>query len=216
MENKTYILADNQDITREGVRYLIHQLSKKHTILTASSCVELQENLKIYPNSVVILDYTLFDYTSVNQFLNMIAGAKESSWLLFSDELSEVFLRQVLFTYEKVCVVMKMGKKEVIVEAIKTISAGKVYLCEVAKSIKESGIPKAKQPDVLTATEKMVLHDIALGKMTKEIAQEKNLSFHTVNTHRRNIFRKLSVNNAHEATKYALQAGLINVVEYYI
>ncbi len=111
---------------------------------------------------------------------------------------------------------MKMGKKEVIVEAIKTISAGKVYLCEVAKSIKESGIPKAKQPDVLTATEKMVLHDIALGKMTKEIAQEKNLSFHTVNTHRRNIFRKLSVNNAHEATKYALQAGLINVVEYYI
>lgn len=216
MESKTYILADNQDITREGILSLLYQLSKKHTVVTASSCGDLQEKLKIYPGSVVILDYTLFDYASVSQFLNMAAGAKESSWLLFSEELSEVFLRQVLFSNDRVCVVMKLNKKEVIVDAIKTISAGEVYLCEVAKSVKEAGIPKTKKPDVLTATEKMVLHEIALGKMTKEIAQEKHLSFHTVNTHRRNIFRKLEVNNAHEATKYALQAGLINVVEYYI
>jgi len=52
--------------------------------------------------------------------------------------------------------------------------------------------------------------------MTKEIAYEKNLSFHTVNTHRKNIFRKLGVNNVHEAIKYAFRAGLIDIMEYYI
>ena len=41
-------------------------------------------------------------------------------------------------------------------------------------------------------------------------------SFHTINTHRKNIFRKLSVNNAHEATKLALRAGLVDSAEYYI
>ena len=35
-------------------------------------------------------------------------------------------------------------------------------------------------------------------------------------THRKNIFRKLEVNNVHEATKYALRAGLVDSAEYYI
>ena len=217
MDSRTYILADNQDITREGVVYLLDKIAPKPMIATASSCHELQEQLQMHPNSVVVLDYTLFDCSSVQQLLNMIDGAKGASWLLFSSALSETFLRQILFSGRDVCVVMKLNKKEVIVDALKAISAGEVYLCEIAKSIKEAGIPKAKKPnDTLTTTEKMVLREIALGKMTKEIAIEKNLSFHTVNTHRRNIFRKLEVNSAHEATKYALQAGLINVVEYYI
>ena len=34
-------------------------------------------------------------------------------------------------------------------------------------------------------------------------------------THRKNIFRKLEVNNVHEATKYALRAGIVDVLEYY-
>ena len=70
--------------------------------------------------------------------------------------------------------------------------------------------------DLLTPAERSVLKEIALGKTTKEIAAEKNLSFHTVNSHRKNIFRKLGVNNVHEATKYAMKAGIGDLVEYYI
>jgi len=51
---------------------------------------------------------------------------------------------------------------------------------------------------------------------TKEIAEKRFSSFHTINTHRKNIFRKLGVNNVHEATKYALRAGLVDSAEYYI
>ena len=214
--NISYILADNQDITREGLISLLYQQDKNTNIVTVHSHDELREKLKLYPYSVVILDYTLFDYTSVNQFLNMTTGTKESSWLLFSDELSEVFLRQILLSNQAVSVVMKHTKKEEIIEAIRTVSTGGIYLCETAKSILESGVVNPKLPDLLTTTEKVILREIALGKMTKEIAFEKNLSFHTVNTHRRNIFRKLEINNAHEATKYAFKAGLVDFMEYYI
>ena len=68
----------------------------------------------------------------------------------------------------------------------------------------------------LTKTETEILKDIALGMTTKEIAEKRFSSFHTVNTHRKNIFRKLNVNNVHEATKYALRAGLVDTGEYYI
>ena len=68
----------------------------------------------------------------------------------------------------------------------------------------------------LTATETDILREIARGKTTKEIAIERCSSFHTVNTHRKNIFRKLDVNTAYEATRYALRAGLIDAADYYI
>ena len=212
----TYIVADNQDITREGIRSLLYRQNPKAHIVEVVSHHELQEKLKLYPESVVILDYTLFDFTSVHQFLNMRAGAKESAWLLFSDELGEVFLRRIVLSGQEISILMKHDRKEEIVEALQQVSAGKTYLCETAKSALEGGVPDSVTHDKLTATEKMILREIAHGKMTKEIAHERNLSFHTVNTHRKNIFRKLEVNNVHEAIKYALQEGLVDLMEYYI
>jgi len=57
---------------------------------------------------------------------------------------------------------------------------------------------------------------IARGLSVKEIAAERISSTHTIITHKKNIFRKLGVNNVYEATKYALRAGLVEMVEYYI
>ena len=75
---------------------------------------------------------------------------------------------------------------------------------------------KDKLVSPLTVTEREILKLMALGKTTKEIAAERFLSVYTVMTHRKNIFRKLEVNNVHEATKDALRAGIVDVVEYYI
>ena len=69
---------------------------------------------------------------------------------------------------------------------------------------------------LLTATELEIVRAIARGKTTKEIAAERFSSVHTITTHRKNIFRKLKVNTAHEVVKYALRAGLVDQSEFYI
>lgn len=212
----TFIIADNQEITREGLFSLLKLHDEKYKATTARNRSELQTQLRNFPKSIVILDYTLFDFSSVNQLLNMKMGAKESSWVLFSDELEEHFLRQILLIDPTISVVMKHNPLENILDAITCACYGETYLCEIAESALKDGNLQRVESDKLTASEKNILREIALGKTTKEIAFEKNLSFHTVNTHRRNIFRKLAVNNAHEATKYALQAGLLDLMEYYI
>lgn len=212
----TYIIADNQDITREGLRSLLRSQEMENRVETAHTRAELQKLLRKHPTSVVILDYTLFDFASVDQLLNMKMGAKESAWILFSEQLEEHFLRHLLLADPTISIVMKNNPLQNILDAITNATYGETYLCDMAESVlKDGNLPK-KELDHLTASEKNILREIALGKTTKEIALEKNLSFHTVNTHRRNIFRKLAVNNAHEATKYALQAGLIDLMEYYI
>ena len=66
----------------------------------------------------------------------------------------------------------------------------------------------------------VVLLDYTLFDFADEdqllIIAERFSSIHTVTTHRKNIFRKLGINTAHEAVKYALRAGLIDSSEFYI
>jgi DNA-binding NarL/FixJ family response regulator len=148
--------------------------------------------------------------------MNMKQRYPQSLWLLFSDELSKHFLRQVLQSEQLYSVAMKTDSEEEIRSALRNAMRGETYLCETAVHVLNEEVPHPRGDLPLTPSERLVLHEIAMGKTTKEIAYDRNLSFHTVNTHRRNIFRKLEINNVHEATKYALRAGLIDLAEYTI
>jgi DNA-binding NarL/FixJ family response regulator len=211
---REFILADNQDITCEGIVSLLDRLAIADTVIRVSNRKELMERLMKYPNAAVVLDCTLFDFSD-SQMMNVKQKYYDSVWLLFSDELSRHFLRQVLVQENSFGVVMKTDSIDDIIAALKYTAKGEIYLCSLAKQVLREDIPNRAQ-DKLTASERLVLHEIALGKTTKEIAFEQNLSFHTINTHRKNIFRKLEVNNMHEAIKYALRAGIIDTSEYYI
>jgi len=115
-------------------------------------------------------------------------------------------------------IVFKSASSDEIKEAIRSAFIYEQYL---SKSI-ESHLRMLKrsidtvEDYSLTATEREILKEMALGKTTKEIAAVRNVSFHTIMTHRKNIFRKLDVNNVHEATKYAMKAGIVDLSEYYI
>ena len=199
---REYIIADNQDISKAGMMFLLSKQKDVATLLEADNKAELIQQLRLYPQAVVVLDYTLFDF----------AG---------SDELSINFLRQVLFSSMAFGVVMKDNSKEEIMTAIQCAGRKQRYICNHVSNLLLSGAasPVAgtiTEDHLLTQTEKNILKEIALGKTTKEIAAEKNLSFHTINSHRKNIFRKLGVNNVHEATKYAMRAGIVDLAEYYI
>ena len=211
-----YIIADNQDITRRGLIALLRDLRGEVVIAEAAGYKQLLELLRGHPRSVVVVDYSLFDFLSLSQLLNMKSGAAGSSWLLFSDEPEWHFLRRLLLADPEISVVTKQESLEEIREALLAVSEGNPYRCEYAESVMKEGVPTAKNADPLTPSEKNILREIALGKTTKEIAIEKHLSFHTVNAHRRNIYSKLGVNSLSEATRYALQAGLADPVEYYI
>lgn len=212
---KVCILADNQFITSEGISTLLKKVGVD-IILRVKTTDELQEKLGTYPNALVVLDYTLFDFVSMQQMLNVKIAAKESFWLLFSDELSEYFLRHVLISEPTISIVMKQDSPKEVMNALHSVVNHIPYICDSAEQILNGKLAADVISTSLTASEKMILHEIALGKTTKEIAYEKNVSFHTVNSHRKNIFRKLEVNNLHEAIRYAIRAGIFDVAEYYI
>ena len=112
--------------------------------------------------------------------------------------------------------VLKENSGEEICSALRCMAHGECFLCHQITSLLISKPNKPETHSILTATEIDVLRLIARGKSVKEIALERTSSIHTIVTHKKNIFRKLGVNNVYEATKYALRAGLVEMVEYYI
>lgn len=175
--------------------------------------------LLLHGDSIVILDYTLFDFEDVNDLQILQQRFPNVDWIVFSDELSSDFLQGLLYTTHSFSVVLKDSSKEEIISAFKEAYAGKRFICShVSNLLIDSSKDKAPTADkkLLTSTEQEILKEMALGKTTKEIATIRFLSVHTIMTHRKNIFRKLNVNNVHEATKYAMRAGIVDLAEYYI
>lgn len=215
---RNLIIADTQDITRVGVKYIVRNIHNVACVFEVENKSTLIQVLSEHQSSVIILDYTLLDFTSINDLQILSDRYPNSDWILFSDELNDTFLKQMKTNGLEFGVVQKSSSLDEIELAINSALYGEFYVCKTVdnhiKTLTRSLESSADHN--LTNTEKEVLKEIALGRTTKEIAAERNLSFHTVITHRKNIFRKLEVNNVHEATKYAMKAGIVDVSEYYI
>ena len=214
---KEFIIADNQELTRYALEHLIGE-GKDSAVYVVSNRAGLVKQLTLHPGAVVILDYTLFDFQDEDQLLIVAERFSLSEWILFSDELAPQFVRRVVYSSHQFSVVLKDSSVSELRQAIIMVSQHNRYLSQRAMEtiIAQQQEEKQMSNYVLTQTETEIVRAIAQGKTTKEIAAERYLSVHTVTTHRKNIFRKLGINTAHEATKYALRAGLVDSSEFYI
>lgn len=215
MSRILFIIADNQDITRTGLYGYISNTFGECPVTEVTNKKELMSALMKCSDAVVVLDYVLFDLNGLEDLLIISKRFPDSYWLLFSNELSEDFIRR-LSIEQNIGMILKENSGEEIRSALVCASRKEHFLCHQITNLLIVGTGKPAPRTVLTATEIDILKLIAHGKSVKEIAVERNSSIHTIITHKKNIFRKLEVNNVYEATKYALRAGLVEIVEYYI
>ena len=212
---RKYIVADNQELTRFALENLLKQ-DEENVVYRAFDRGGLVTLLKEHQSAVVVLDYTLFDFADEDQLLIIAERFSLSDWILISDELTPQFIRRVIYSSHQFSVVFKDGPISEIREALNAVERHTRYLSQRALETIITQQQEEETTSVLTTTEMEIVKAIAQGKTTKEIAAERFSSVHTVTTHRKNIFRKLGINTAHEAVKYALRAGLIDASEFYI
>ena len=215
---RKFILADNQDIANAGWKYILNTYINAFEISDVTTKKELVALLIENPESVVILDYTLFDFESVNDMSILQLRFDKVDWILFSDELSDDFLRTLLYNTHSFSVILKDSSKDEIIAALKETMKGNRYIGNSISNLllDSSRNTTINNKQVLTSTEQEILKEMSLGRTTKEIASLRHVCAHTIMTHRKNIFRKIEVNNVHEATKYAMRSGIVDMAEYYI
>lgn len=214
---RNFILADNQELTRLGLESLLSGFDGAK-VYVVNDKAQLVERLKQDSNVVVIIDFTLFDFVDEETLLIVSDRFPKALWVLISDDLSHDTIKKFLYSSRRISIVFKDTPVRIIREGIKVTLSGSRFICQHATEVLLAD--KQEEPqnseNKLTATELEVLKAIARGRTTKEIAAERCSSVHTINTHRKNIFRKFGVNTAHEAVKHAFMAGLIDTSEFYI
>lgn len=211
---------DPQEITRYALQNLFEEAYGENLAVTSVAGLhELKQFLGKYKNGIVVIDPSHAGVESyAEQILILSKQYKSASWLLFFTELNENWLKYLLQNKTiPYSVVLKTDELADIQQAVKAVLNRQNYLTStIQEKLDDHHDSIRKVEQVLTPSEREVLKEIASGKVTREIAQERNVSMHTVITHRKNIFKKLEVNSIHEATRYAIRAGIITVNDYYI
>jgi len=106
---------------------------------------------------------------------------------------------------------LKNAAKAELVEAIKKVMSGRYYFSEEVEKIIMKGLTAKKPADESILTEREIEIVKLLGReyTNEKIAQELNISFRTVETHRKNILQKTKSHNLAGLLKYAYFKGIL-------
>lgn len=218
------IISDNQPLTCDALtsylagqplRYahnkadLIEKLSVAYESFNGCSVEQSESSI------LVILDFSLFDFSTPESFLIFVRRFPKVCWLLFSAEFAEGLLR-VLGKEQTVSFLLKNCTKHDVLQSVYLIqNKNKRVVCQYVSEQLVHSLSVCRDVH-LTPTEAEILSLIAHGLTVKAIAERRNSSVHTIVTHKKNIFRKIGVSTSYEAARYAFRSGIVDPVEYYI
>lgn len=212
------VIADSQYLVTETLRNMILDDVRYSLTGVTGSRSELFNLLSTDQNTLLITDIATIDYNSIDDLKTIKGMYPQIKVLVLTNVVSKnEFLRLSKIGIKNV--VYKNADKEELWSAIQaTLKGKKFYSDEILDLYLDLGENKfvPDEPKTLTTSEIEIVRMIANGLTTKEIAAKRNISNHTVSTHRKNVFKKIGVSNASELIIHAIKAGWIDNIEYYI
>lgn len=212
------VIADAQFLVVEALRSLITADHRYSLTGIATTQNELRHLLETSHNDLLIIDIANVSYNDIDDLKRIRMKYPQMSILITANTISKAEIAGLTKLGIK-NIINKMADKDEVLNAIEfSIKGKKCYSDEILDLLLDPGENRhpAEDSKTLTPSEIEIVKLIADGLTTKEIASRKNISHHTVNTHRKNIFRKVEVSNASELIMLAIKSGWINNIEYYI
>jgi two-component system, NarL family, invasion response regulator UvrY len=203
----TVLLVDDHAVVREGYRRLLERGGDIAVTGEAADAATAHSLFCSLDPQIVVMDITLPGTSGIEALRRMLAHNPEARVLIFSMHEDAIFARRALqagaFGY-----VTKASAPHVLVEAVRSVAAGKKYLsAEVAQKLALHEF-SGEQVDALSAREFEVLRLLAQGHSVKEIADSMGLNPKTVSNHQTAIKQKLGADTAIQLLTKAMQLGL--------
>jgi DNA-binding NarL/FixJ family response regulator len=204
-------LIEDNDAFRNALVRVIRQIETMDCPRTFSSCEDALKALATgTPPDVILLDVGLPGMSGIEgiRHIKATAPATQVIMLTMFDDHDKVF--------KSICAgasgyLLKTSAPEKITESIQEALAGGAPMnSRVARSVLDMFAKlAAPQADYgLTSREKEVMELMVRGLIKKEIADQLSLSYHTIDTHLRNIYQKLHVHTRTGAVAKVLKEKL--------
>ena len=208
-------IAHNQKVIAEGVAAMLRTHGEIEVVgLCDSQDVDFEKIENLTPDVIVIGDSEF--HRNENYLYELIASHSEKNhFVVISSDASRLSISDALKAGAKAHISLNSEMDDLIV-AIRRAAVGSCYLCEnsVHELTRDVGIPLSKSVVVkrdLGRREAQVLRLVAVGRTSKEIARNLDISPSTVEVHRRNIMRKLGLHKVADLTRFAIRHQMIAV-----
>jgi len=204
------ILADDHNLFIQGLKSMLNQIDGLEVVAEAKDGEELLRKLRLYHADLVISDVHMPEMNGLEAVVHIKAQFPSTKILMLTmqEELSYV---KRLFDLGVNGYLLKNASREELESAIKKIAQGGSYFSSdlMASLMGGSKTNKTEENVQLTRREKEILSLICQELSNPAIAEKLFISQETVNSHRKNLLRKLNVKNTAGMVKYAMGKGLI-------
>ncbi len=204
-EKTRVVIVDDHPMVAEGIEALLEGYDDIEVAATLSDGQQIVDKLQELSPDVILMD------------LNMpgLGGLSATELILEKRPSTRILVLSMHDTPEYISTALSHGARgyvlkdvptEEIKRAIDTIMSGERYLCTGAEGALT--LP-AEGREQLTNREQDILLQLAQGRSNKEVAIALDISVRTVETHRKNIKRKLGISSTAGLTRYALEHGVL-------
>ena len=206
------LIVEDQPICRMGIRSTLDKSDLGHQVLAETDTVAKTISvLEQYGSQIdlVLLDYILPDGTG----MDVIGAAKrlcpDAKIVIFSGEAGGATIKQLLEAGVNGFMSKSINADEIAL-VLRSVMAGNDYTGEAHMRIEADLKADYETMKSLTRRELELITLCANGLTAKAIAEEMNITPHSVENMKSTVFSKLGVNSTSELILYAFRVGLVS------
>jgi DNA-binding NarL/FixJ family response regulator len=210
------LIADDHTIMRAGLCSLLEKEDQIEVVAEAENGRRAVQLAIEHKPDVVVMDVSMPDLNGIEATSQVLASLPEAKVIALSMHTDKRFVMGMLRAGASGYLLKDCASQE-LASAIVSVASNKKYLSpDIAGVVIEDSLYGGQQEEetvssMLSAREREVLQLIAEGWSTRQIASHLYVSVKTIETHRRQIMKKLDLHNIADLTKYAIREGLTSV-----
>ena len=208
------LLVDDHALVREGIRSSLVHFSSIQPVGEAANGKEALRKCKELRPDVVLMDLNMPEMNGLEATALIREKFPETKIIALTVHDNKEYIFKILRAGAH-GYVLKDTSPEELVRAIESVARGGAFFSPAVSNVllqdfvRAPNSPEPVQENQLSGREQEVLRSIALGKTTKEVAAELNLSARTVETYRVRLKRKLNARNVTELLNHARKQQLL-------
>ncbi|MEV4502156.1 response regulator transcription factor [Streptomyces klenkii] len=215
----TLLIADDDEVTRSGLRTLLAAQPGITVVGEAADGVEAVEQVRLLRPDVVLMDVRMPRCNGIEATRHLLAEPARSAppagppkVVVITTFENDGYVTAALSAGASGFVLKRLPVRQ-IAEAVRVVAAGEAILFPAALrrmvAARPLGSAEALPRAALTGREEDVLRLMATGLSNPEIAQSLMVSLETVKTHVGNVLTKLGAQNRTHAVVIAYESGLV-------
>jgi DNA-binding NarL/FixJ family response regulator len=215
VRNLRLVVADDHALMRRGICDLLEGEPGWEVVAEASNGREAVEAVAKAKPDVLVIDLAMPELNGLTATREILRFFPRVEVVLLTMHNTDQVIREVLESGAR-GYVLKSDAEQDLIAAVKAVAAGKPFFtANVTEVVLKGYLNRSTSTEPaetlleLTTRERQVVQLLAEGKGNKDVAVAMRVSVKTVEAHRSNINRKLSIRSTSELVRYAVRNGIV-------